>query len=533
MKHIFPIVLFIFLLIVSFLAQNSFFTKASPTAYAKDLFVGVDVAYYNLTEFKAEVDEVSAYTNLIVIGTTRTTYNATLLDETCQYLYDKGLSFIIYGQTIRANQTQWFQNANAKWGDHFLGIYSAADEFGGKQLDLYRYRAVWQADNYTDAANQYVANLTANLKRITRNFNTTVTFPMFISDYALYWFDYKAGLNTVFAEFGWNYSRQLNVASCRGAATVQNKDWGAMITWTYTNPPYVESGQQLLDDMKLAYDNGAKYIIVFDSNANYTQSILQPEHLQAMQQFWQYVQANPRPSDPPGSRVAFVLPNDYGHGFRGPNDKIWGLWQADNFATQLCETLNSALKQYGSKLDIIYDDPAFPNYTDIYDTTLFWNGTASASAASTVTSTLSSGTTGLSPTYIMAIVATDAAIIFIFPITFEYRRRGKQETTLLENEHPIYNPKPPFPSKKSISAAPYGQPEKYGHQFPMRPTENIRYVQPRTYSQQMPKTPTVVSKYDQPARYFQQSYSTKNCRHCKQTVREDLNVCPHCFKTLK
>ena len=147
---------------------------------------------------------------------------------------------------------------------------------------------------------------------------------MVISDYALYWFDYKAGLSTVFAEFGWNYSRQLNVALCRGAATVQNKNWGVMIDWTYTNPPYLESGPQLLDDMKLAYDNGAKYIIIFDSNENYTQSTLQPEHLQAMQQFWQYAQANPRPSDPPSSRVAFVLPNDYGYGFRGPDDKIWG-----------------------------------------------------------------------------------------------------------------------------------------------------------------------------------------------------------------
>ena len=124
MKLRFPIVFFVFLLIFSFLAQNSFVTKASPTGYAKDLYVGVDIAYYNLTQFKAEVDEVSAYTNLIVIGADGITSNVTLLDETCQYVYDKGLSFIIYEETIPANETQWFLNATAKCGDYFLGIYS-------------------------------------------------------------------------------------------------------------------------------------------------------------------------------------------------------------------------------------------------------------------------------------------------------------------------------------------------------------------------------------------------------------------------
>ncbi len=531
MKIRFTIVFFVFLLIVSFLVQTTFVVKASPTGYSKDLYFGVDIAYYNLTEFKAEVDEVSSYTNLIVIGAGGISSNVTLLDEACQYLYDKGLSFIIYEMNVRANEAQWFQNATAKWGDYFLGVYSGADEYGGKQIDLNPYRAVWQADNYADAANQYVANLTATLARETRYLNGTVTFPMVISDYALYWFDYKAGLSTVFAEFGWNYSRQLNVALCRGAATVQNKDWGVMIDWTYTNPPYLESGPQLLDDMKLAYDNGATYIIIFDTNKNYTQSTLQPEHLQVMQQFWQYAQANPRPSDPPSSRVAYVLPNDYGYGFRGPNDKIWGLWLADNLTLPICEGLASLLQQYGSKLDIIYDDPAFPGYTGIYNITFFWNGTVSTLATSTVTSTLSSGTTGLSPNYIIALVAT-AAIVFI-PITFMYSRRGKKERTLLEEEHPIYNPKLPTSSKKPTAAAPYRQPEKYSRQYSTRPTETIRYNPPKSSSQQLPKTPTVITKYNQPASYSQQSYATKICRHCKQTVREDLNVCPHCLKRLK
>ena len=432
MKIRFRVFLFVFLLLVSFLAQTSFVSEASPTGTGKDLYVGIDIAYYNLTEFKAEVDEVSAYTNLIVIGASGISSNVTLLDETCQYLYDKGLSFIIYEETVPISEIAWFQNASTKWRDYFLGVYSDTDEYGGKQIDLNAERAVWQADSYADAATQFVANLTGSLQRETRHFNGTVTFPMVISDYALYWFDYKAGINTVFAEFDGNYNRQLVVALCRGAATVQNKDWGVMIDWMYTNPPYLESGPKLLDDMELSYNNGAKYIIIFDTNKNYTESTLQPEQLQAVQQFWQYAQANSRPSDPPSSRVAYVLPDDYGYGFRGPNDRIWGLWLADNLTLPISENMASLLQQYGSKLDVIYDDPAFPGYSSIYDSTFLWNETASTIAtpteASAVTSPLSSGNMGLSPTYIMVFVAT-VAVAFI-PITFVYSKRGKKETTL-------------------------------------------------------------------------------------------------------
>ena len=118
--------------------------------------------------------------------------------------------------------------------------------------------------------------------------------------------------------------RQLNVALCRGAATVQNKDWGVMIAWTYTQPPYIESGQELYQDLISAYDSGAKYILLFDSNKDYTHGILKAEHLEALKQFWQYAQSNPRKSYLIGERVACVLPKDYGYGFRGPNAKIWG-----------------------------------------------------------------------------------------------------------------------------------------------------------------------------------------------------------------
>ena len=112
------------------------------------------------------------------------------------------------------------------------------------------------------------------LTGFTRNFAYPNEFQLFTSDYSLYWYDYAAGYDTVFAEFTMNYSQQLNVDLVRGAATSQNKDWGVMITWKYNTPPYMESGPELFNDMKFAYENGAKYIIVFDGDQNWTQNVL-------------------------------------------------------------------------------------------------------------------------------------------------------------------------------------------------------------------------------------------------------------------
>ena len=50
----------------------------------------------------------------------------------------------------------------------------------------------------------------------------------------LYWFDYLGGYDTIFAQLGWNTSViNQQIAQLRGAATMQNKDWGTIITWKY------------------------------------------------------------------------------------------------------------------------------------------------------------------------------------------------------------------------------------------------------------------------------------------------------------
>jgi hypothetical protein len=336
-----------------------------------DFLFGVDVAYGDVGEIKNLVDEVSSYTNLLLIGSTGISHDAAKLNEVCQYLNEKGLYFMVYDELpVNLNSLNAIKS---KYSEKFLGL-EYEDELGGSQLDGWEYRPVLKAENYADAAKQFSGSISGYLNMQILPFSPFPSdFSLFTADYALYWFDYKAGYDVVFAELGWNYSRQLNVALCRGAATIQNKEWGTMITWTYDNPPYIESGAKLYEDLVYAYENGAKYMIVFDSNKEYTEGILKKEHFEALQQFWKYAKANPRKIDQSGDRVAYVLPKDFAYGFRGPEDKIWGLWEADAFSFEVSENLSKMLEQYGSKLDIVYDDGLKLDST--YSKYVFWNGT--------------------------------------------------------------------------------------------------------------------------------------------------------------
>ncbi len=101
-----------------------------------------------------------------------------------------------------------------RYGDYFLGL-EFEDEFGGLQLDLWDYRFVKFADNYSDASEEFVTDVGRYLSQSFFGLSPN-DFLLFTADYALYWFDYLAGYDVVLAEFGWNYSRQINVAQVRG-----------------------------------------------------------------------------------------------------------------------------------------------------------------------------------------------------------------------------------------------------------------------------------------------------------------------------
>jgi hypothetical protein len=352
-----------------------------------EFFFGVSFGQQTAAEAKAMIDKVKNYTNFFLINNWDIATNNETLNEVCDYAAQAGLKFIVFFDLISRVEYKWHQTwlepnnggeggektAKELWGDKFLGVH-LRDELGGKQIDdAPNNKSVAEAADYSDAANRFVANITSS--------NSTVDakskgVPMFISDYALYWFDYLAGYDTVFVELGWNHSTTEHIALCRGAANMQGKDWGAIIVWTYRQEPYLAGHDKILEDMKAAYRAGAKYVVIFDYAENETGpcSTLEEEHFEAMQEFWTYVNANPDEHGATRGQVAFVLPKDYGWGMRSETDNIWGLWPADEKAPAIWENLNKLIQKYSLELDIVYDDDRF-NIGEKYSKVYFWNAT--------------------------------------------------------------------------------------------------------------------------------------------------------------
>ena len=152
----------IILLLISLILTYGFI-NVNPHSIETDtlgVFIGVDVAFDNIEEIKTQVDATSSYTNLLIVGSTGITFNETKLNDVCQYIFDKGLSFIVFtndhdSPTLPSGQ--WIESAKNRWGDLFLGLY-VYDEVGGKHLDQYPLRLSDKADNYTNARNQFVAH---------------------------------------------------------------------------------------------------------------------------------------------------------------------------------------------------------------------------------------------------------------------------------------------------------------------------------------------------------------------------------------
>jgi hypothetical protein len=427
----YPTVLLVLLLILPLSLNFGSPAKAETTQASPNLYFGVDVAFGNLAATEQLIDNVSSYTNFFLIGCTGG-YNYTRLNIICQYVYDKGMSFIIYTDDPRYPTSQWLAAAKSTYGSSFLGLYYD-DEPGGRQLDQADYPIIparyidVAKENYSEVGNMYVNYLNQVLRNgsfaITGGFANPTEFHLFTSDYALYWFDYEAGYDTVFAEFAMNYSRQLNIDLIRGAATVQNKSWGVMIDWTYTEPPYMENSTDLYNDMTLAYNSGAKYIIVFDSDKNWTQNVLTQAQLNSMKQFWQYVQANPRNITSASDRTAYVLPEDYGYGFRGPQDRIWGLWSNDSLTYNILDGLSMVMQKYGSNLDIIYPD-GNQSVESEYSHIVNWDETPTTSAPPQNVLSLLFSTNAV---YIYSIAASIIAAVAVATSVLKFRKEHDQK----------------------------------------------------------------------------------------------------------
>jgi hypothetical protein len=196
---------------------------------------------------------------------------------------------------------------------------------------------------------------------------------VFTSDYELFWFDYLSGYDVVLSQIGWNLTLSQQIAQIRGAAQVQSKEWGAIITWKYQQPPYLDSGTEILTQMRTAYECGAKYIVLFDyydSDSN-PYGTMQTEHFQALESFWNDAVKNPHEiRDSIRANSALVLPQNYGWGTRWREDKIWGIFKADNQTSQIWDLMQATLLEHGLNMDIVYADSDFPlptQYLTIYN----------------------------------------------------------------------------------------------------------------------------------------------------------------------
>ena len=348
-----------------------------------DIFVGIDIGYGNEEVALKLIDKVANYVNLIILGSLNVTTDTEALTRVCDYMYQKGLHFIIYVGFAEIGyvppqgpDSEFFTLAANKWGDKFLGVY-LFDESGGKLIDGAHSIDITGAANFLDAASMYARFLNFFLGN-TSEFYAPAKFKLFSSDYALYWYEYLSGYDVVFGEFVGNQSRQVAASLCRGAAKTLNKDWGIMVTWSEQLGPFEEDPDQLYRDMVLAYQNGAKYIVVFNSPGEFPPTEyggLTLEHLDAMKKFWNDVNAEPDSKQYPAN-TAYVLPRDYGYGFRGPDDKIWGKWEADTLSPQIWNDVNNLLATYGLELDVVYETRIGNLPINLpYGKLIFWNGT--------------------------------------------------------------------------------------------------------------------------------------------------------------
>ncbi len=365
------ILLVAIILISVFAVMQLWDSKPEPAEF----YVGVEVAYANATasDVKVMVDRVKDYTNLIVIGAPEVSLNQTSFNELCDYINSTGLHFVVLFAEFPSysyNTFAWMTEARQRYGENFLGVYRY-DEPGGNTIDMGPSRVVLEAANYSDAATRYVEALKPIVE-----FYEGYAGQVFTADYALQWFDYKLNYSAVFSEFTANHTREIAIAECRGAAANFGKDWGVMVTWKYDVPPYIESGEELLDGLISAYKAGAKYAIVFDHPKLDTYGILEDEHFEALQQFWDYVHDNPQDFGSQKGKVVYILPEDYGFGLRRANDKIWGVFEADGLSAKVWNDVNKLTSTYGFGLDIIYDEHGVVDAArNRYERLIFWNET--------------------------------------------------------------------------------------------------------------------------------------------------------------
>jgi hypothetical protein len=362
-------------------------------------YVGVSFCGNTTAEAKMLIDRVQNYTNLFILQSGPISKNESAVNEISDYAVEAGLSLIVYFGWFDTQcpwQLPWLDYAKQQYGNKFLGVYYY-DEPAGIQIDYdwphyfdylknnYENATLYQAHafeiesfingsfpkNYDQAAQVYVDMIKHNsgLQELKQRSITAFT-----SEYALPWFDYLGGWDVVFIQLGWNFSVAKSLGLIRGAATVQGKSWGSIITWKYDDEPYLDSGEAIYDQMVKSYEAGAQYIVVFNypSIKGNPYGVLFEEHFEALELFWNNaVEKKEIAWDSTKAEIAIVLPSNYGWAMRNPKDRIW-YWGPDEYSISIWNRLKELLSENAYKLDIVYEDQRFP-LGDMYDQVFYWN----------------------------------------------------------------------------------------------------------------------------------------------------------------
>jgi hypothetical protein len=411
------------ILVVSMFAAYMAYSKVNEVTARTDpnAYVGIAFAGNTTDQAEALIDKVENYTNLFIldVGRNPISANQTKVEEICDYAVERGLSVIVnvgVKESDHLGNWNWFwdresldglkQEWTQRWGDKFLGIYYN-DEPGGIQLDAswrHFYEAVgenlskWdfpgakslddirlklldyiqngtKPDDYDLEADFFMQQVIMGDPGI-QNL-TAANITSFTSDYGLYWWDYMGGYNVMLAELGWNASVAEQIDLVKGAARLQDKEWGTMITWKYDVPPYLDSADQIYNQMLASYQAGAKYIAVFNYpyNNESAYGTLTDKQFAAIQKFWNDITTK-KFADLSKPVAALVLPKNFGWGLRNPNDTIWGFWTADNRTQQTALVTGKLVSYYGTNLDIVYDEPMYPVAKMDYQHVYYWNSTA-------------------------------------------------------------------------------------------------------------------------------------------------------------
>jgi hypothetical protein len=263
------------IIVVAAFINYGLLTRSQGNTENKPVYVGVSFCGNTTAEAKLLIDRVENYTNLFIIQSGPVSRNETSLNEIADYATTHGLDILVlfgwFDTESDPWQLPWIVDAMETYGDKLLGIYYY-DEPGGLQIDYNWTRYFgdyWQVignhplyQAHSEGREQFINgsllrdyDSAAEVYRsfIREDFGiqaSKTSLPKCLCPSTLCnWFTYLGGWDVVLAQIGWNDTVAQDIAVTRGAATLQGKEWGTIITWKYDVPPYLDTGAEVYQQM--------------------------------------------------------------------------------------------------------------------------------------------------------------------------------------------------------------------------------------------------------------------------------------------